>query len=349
MTGMNWLWLVIGVVSGALVQRWLYRRQRLQSRSAESSVPQPGVMKPATKAVEMGHETSRRTSEVAPQEGDDGKLLWTAYVRALERAQFQGGFLARVAHELRSPLSSLMGLQQLILADLCDDPEEERQCVAQSYEAAQNLHSLMDQLIRVAKLEQGTQRLDIQPIALDVLLEDVESFVQLQVADRNARLQLKLPAQPVYAKADYNSLRQVLVMLVEAALSQKAYEIQVTLAPDDLGITINIWTDQSIVPLSELKAQLQNDSVDPWNQEALVQLQQSLQQKPGSSFVPHRLSTSMVWLVSQLMLDLNGGKLKLVPVSKESIPQSAQDEAATAEADSGLEQAYALELWLPSS
>lgn len=328
MTGMNWLWLVMGVVLGVSGQRFWQRRQRRRS--------------PLNSAIATGQ-----------REQD---LLWLAYVRALERAQFQGGFLARAAHELRSPLSSLMGLQQLILADLCDDAEEERQCVAQSYEAAQNLHSLMDQLIRVAKLEQGTQRLDIQPIALDLLLEDLESFVHLQVADRNARLHLQLPAQPVYVKADYNSLRQILVMLVESALAQRACEIRVSLTPGDAGVTLNFWADQSLVPLAELRAELPKDSASLWNQEGLIQLKQSLVQKPGASFVPHRLSPGMVLLMSQLLLDLNGGKLALAPAAKEEedkdkeeAPEPCQEEAVIGESDRGLAQGYTLEMWLPSA
>lgn len=360
MTGMNWFWLVIGIGSGALGQRWLSLRQQRLARSTQLPVTPSAVRKSSSMELPQTEETGQSASATvsAPSgsipvvescSGDDEKLLWISYVRALERAQFQGGFLARVAHELRSPLSSLMGLQQLILADLCDDAEEERQCVAQSYEAAQNLHSLMDQLIRVAKLEQGSQQLDIQPIALDLLLEDVESFVQLQVADRNARLHLQLPAQSVYAKADYNSLRQVLVMLVEVALSQKACEIRLTLAPGSDGVMLNFWTDQPMIPLQEPTTKLQDDGAGLWDQENLIQLKQSLRQEPGSGFVPHRLAPGMVLLISQLLLDLNRGKLTLTPVSGEAMSKSSPDEAAVGETDSGLDQGYALEVWLPST
>lgn len=359
MTGMNWLWLVIGIGVGAVGQRWLGRRHRQHSRLAEpraqSALVQPPGNSPSvdeTPAVPgpLPASSEAASDVVSGEAANDEKLLWLAYVRALERAQFQGGFLARAAHELRSPLSSLMGLQQLILADLCDDAEEERQCVAQSYEASQNLHSLMDQLIRIAKLEQGSQRLDIQSIALDLLLEDVESFVQLQVADRNARLHLELPAQTVYAKADYNSLRQVLVMLVEVALIQKAFEIQVTLTPGDAGATLNFWADQPLIPLQELKVQLQDEAdAELWNRDNLMQLKQSLAQDADANFVPHRLSPGMVLLISQLLLDLNGGTLKLVPGAGDTAPEFPQDKTATGDADRGLEQGCALELWLPSA
>ena len=40
-----------------------------------------------------------------------------AYQMAQEMSDFKGGFLARVTHELRSPLNGLIGLHQLILED----------------------------------------------------------------------------------------------------------------------------------------------------------------------------------------------------------------------------------------
>lgn len=355
MTGMNWFWLVIGVVAGALGQRWLGLRQRRHERfveSAKASAAASQVLAGAegSKACDATSSPVGQSGGIRGDADGDDRLLWMAYVRALERAQFQGGFLARVAHELRSPLSSLMGLQQLILADLCDDAEEERQCVAQSYEAAQKLHGLMDQLIRVAKLEHGSQQLDLQNIALDLLLEDVESFVQLQVADRNARLQLQLPSQPVYAKADYNSLRQILVMLVEVALVQKASEIRIALMPADGGSKLNFWADQPLVPTEELESQLAgNDGGEVWSRDLLVQLKQSFAQEPGAHFVPHRLSPGMVLLISQLLLDLNGGRLALVGRPDEAAAHTAPEEVGLEAAENSLELKHALELWLPSA
>ncbi len=369
MTGMNWLCLVIGVVLGAAGQRLLGQRQRQLSRSDTNppSAPQQGGEQGLPSAIttrdglpsnglnpSKGSDEAltldRREDHPVAEQDVEASLLWVDYVRALERARFQGGFLARAAHELRSPLSSLMGLQQLILTDLCDSPEEERQCVAQSYEAAQNLHRLMDQLIRVAKLEQGSQRLDIQSVNLDTLLEDVESFVHLQVADRNCRLYLPQAAQPVYCRGDYNSLRQVLVMLVEATLSQQASEIRLALESGEAEVKVSLWSDKPFVPMAERQAQLEGGVT--WNEDRLAQLKQSLAQEPGASFVPHRLSPGMVMLVSQLMLDLNGGHLSWSEdflqsiVEAEPVVAETQPETALAEQE-GANQGYGLELSLP--
>ncbi|HBE52947.1 MAG TPA: sensor histidine kinase, partial [Cyanobacteria bacterium UBA11369] len=81
-----------------------------------------------------------------------------AYRMATEMCQFKAGFLARVSHELRSPINSLIGLQQLILSDLCEDPAEEREFVAQANASALRMVALLDAILNVARTEYGTNR-----------------------------------------------------------------------------------------------------------------------------------------------------------------------------------------------
>ena len=78
-----------------------------------------------------------------------------AYQMAQEINQLKTGFLGRAAHELRSPLSSLISLHQLILFDFCESPEEEKQFLEHAYQSAQKLLEMIDELILVSKLDYG--------------------------------------------------------------------------------------------------------------------------------------------------------------------------------------------------
>ena len=72
-----------------------------------------------------------------------------AYEAAIDLAQFKSSFLARTAHELRSPMNALISSLQLISADLCDSPEEEREYVGIAQEAALKFIGLLDEVIKV--------------------------------------------------------------------------------------------------------------------------------------------------------------------------------------------------------
>jgi histidine kinase (EC 2.7.3.-) len=92
--------------------------------------------------------------------------LELAYKMATEMSQFKGGYLARISHELRSPLNGLIGMHQLILSDLCDSPEEEREFITQANVSARKMVEVLDRILDVARVQHGTVRLEIQAVPL---------------------------------------------------------------------------------------------------------------------------------------------------------------------------------------
>ncbi len=164
------------------------------------------------------------------------------YWRLLQLAQFKSGFLARASHELRSPLSSLMGLQQLILNDLCDDPAEERFCVTQSYEAAQRLLGMMEVLVKVSKLERAP--VTIGPVNLLDCLDEVTMLIQMPLQDRNVRLSVAEVAPDLTVLADGGALQQVFVSLLDAVIARVSYGEATPTTGNTLGVEVEVLADQ---------------------------------------------------------------------------------------------------------
>ncbi|MGK7926305.1 MAG: sensor histidine kinase, partial [Spirulina sp.] len=121
-----------------------------------------------------------------------------AYQMAAQIGLFKSGFLARTSHELRSPLNSLLGLHQLILADLCESPEEEREFVKQAHEAALKLIKLLDDIIYVSKVEYGFTRVEIHPFPLTEVFGELQRLIHLQAANRSYELEIDYPEPELY-------------------------------------------------------------------------------------------------------------------------------------------------------
>lgn len=111
-----------------------------------------------------------------------------------------------------------MGLHQLILADLCEDAEEEREFVAQAHQALTKLVNLLDRLIEVSKLSHGTLAVTLKPVDLEDLLGEVEMMVMMQVANRNLRWQVDEPSA-ISVVADHKRLQQAVMALIEATIA----------------------------------------------------------------------------------------------------------------------------------
>lgn len=265
-------------------------------------------------------QSSRRLSILAAAQSAVGsqEAIWQdplqqtelAYQMASEMSQFKAGFLARISHELRSPLNGMIGMHQLILSDLCDGPEEEREFIAQANESALKMVKILDDILDVAKAEHGTSKLDIQPLQLAQVFQEVATLTYLQAKNRNLWLQIQPPDPDLYVLADPRRLRQVLVNLVDTAIAQmQEGSIRVSAHPAIATGQVHIWVDDQRSP-------------EVWR-EAVNLLQSSC---PPSMVVP---SPGLNLLMNQTLLQLMQGRLELLAITDEP-PLPAANELATA-------------------
>jgi K+-sensing histidine kinase KdpD len=221
-----------------------------------------------------------------------------AYEIATQINHLKTGFLGRIAHELRSPLSSLMGLHQLILADLCESPQEERECISQAYQAARRLLKIIDDVVTVSKIEYGTIPLELAAIALNDVLGDLHQLTHLQAANRN--LQLKMSATPsdLSVVADYQRLLYVLLLLVDGLIGlQDRGAIQILARYDNDNRSGLIQLD-SDCPLARWSSELEFDRAT------------ALSDRSGASLY-------LKFLLSEKLIEMMAGEIHLLEREQE--------------------------------
>ncbi|MEM8604169.1 MAG: histidine kinase dimerization/phospho-acceptor domain-containing protein, partial [Cyanobacteria bacterium P01_H01_bin.121] len=193
-------------------------------------------------------------------------LLW------LEFAEFQAGFLARSAHELRSPISSLMSCQQLILNDLCDSPEEERSCLQTAYEATQRLLTMLDTLVTISKLKIGKIQPKRQRIPLQDLLDEIYAMTHLAIANQNTKLEIEaLPDPALTVEGDPFVLRQLFPIIVNAILPD--------LSAGTVRLKLSLETSQAP---NQQRTEQQRVKLQIQGQQPFQTLQAALQDNSGS-------------------------------------------------------------------
>ncbi len=142
-----------------------------------------------------------------------------AYLMTTQISQFKSGYLAKTAHELRSPLSSLIGLQQLILGDLCEDTEEEKEFLQQGFEAAKKLVEIIDRIVTISKIDYGKISLNIETVCLNDILDEVYKLNEFQAINYNYKIDLKQPETDIFIQADKARLIQALTALIDTSLN----------------------------------------------------------------------------------------------------------------------------------
>ena len=222
-----------------------------------------------------------------------------AYQMANQMGEFKGGFLARTAHELRSPLSSLMGLHQLILSDLCENPEEQREFIAQAYKCAQKLMKIIDEIIFISKLQSGRAELDIQSWPLREIFEQLYVCTHLQAANRNIRLEFEYPDREIYVLTDLKHFLQLLINLIDTSINYTelgTIRISTNIREDTIEIYIDSTseTQQWSEPIDFLQ------NIPNLTLENLADFDKQLE-----------LSPWMKILLSQTLLEIMGGGLEI--------------------------------------
>ncbi len=228
------------------------------------------------------------------------KQTQLAYQMAAQMSQFKGGFLARIAHELRSPLNGLIGAHQLILSDLCDDPAEERDFVAKAHASALKMVHMLDEIIDVSKAEHGTVNVDIQPVGLANIFQTVYQLTYLLAANRNIPFTVISPDPDIYVLAEPRRLKQVLLSLIDTAIvPMKEGGITLSASSSLTTETAYIWLDDE-------------SAVNPWSEP--LDLLKSVSPLDENFPEKLRLSPGMMLLMNQNILEMMNGHLEFLDV-----------------------------------
>lgn len=215
---------------------------------------------------------------------------------AAEMCQFKAGFLARVSHELRSPLSGLIGTHQLILGDLCEDRDEEMEFLSRAYESAAKMVDMLDIILRVARTEQGRTPLKLDNVRLCDLLAEVRELSRMQAANRNFGFEVVLPDASVQVRTSYKPLVQILLNAVYTAIdAMPAGSLRLSCAQS--GDRVYIWLDSPC-------------AFDTWN-EPVDRLKSPLPPLDVPTELP-QLSPGLKWSLDRTLLDVMDGDLAIL-------------------------------------
>lgn len=161
---------------------------------------------------------------------DEIGVLATTFNQMLDRLQtiFDGQkrFLAETAHELRTPLSSMLGNVDLLVR-FGDNPIRKQETINALQRTGRHVSRLLDDLLLLAQAEAGW-KLHLQPIAIDDLLLEVYEEMLLVSADIHSPLQLKR-CDSALVMGDADRLRQVFINLIENAVKYSSPESVVVL------------------------------------------------------------------------------------------------------------------------
>ena len=182
------------------------------------------------------------TNEVRAAE--EAKRLDAELARRQVEAERQRDELVGVlAHELRNPLTPLLGAAQVVRERAGGDPELDRSAGVIDRQVGRLLR-LIDDMMEVARLSLGKVRLRAERVDLGAAASAAADAVRAKAEGRGLRVTADAPAGPVWVDADPGRLEQVLSNLLDNA-------VKYTEAPGTVAVSVGVDGSEAVVRVAD--------------------------------------------------------------------------------------------------
>lgn len=171
---------------------------------------------------------------------DDHLLLVRDVTRVHQLEQMRKDFIANVSHELRTPLTVIAGYLETLLDNVEDVNPRWRRALQQMQQQDRRMQTLLNDLLMLAKLEATDYPADNQPVAVDTLLQSIQTDALALSGERQHRISLHVDAS-LQLKGSEGELRSAFSNLVFNAVKY---------TPDQGYVQIRWWRDAQGAHLS---------------------------------------------------------------------------------------------------
>ncbi|MCF8029668.1 MAG: response regulator [Desulfohalobiaceae bacterium] len=170
-----------------------------------------------------GHFYMVRTNPVL---GENGECLGSVVVFGdisdlKEMDRLKSEFVAKVSHELRSPLSTIHEQMALVLQDMLEQeqPEKEQRILSRAKEKTKGMLSLIEDLLDLSRVEAGSAYTEVQRVDLREMLNSQVDFFRDRAVEKDQELSFEASGeeQPI-VEADPRALESVLSNLIGNAV-----------------------------------------------------------------------------------------------------------------------------------
>jgi len=159
-----------------------------------------------------------------------------------ELVRLKTEFISSVAHELRTPVTSLDGLSGLLRSGKVGDPVKRERLLSLMAGECGRLTRFLRNVLDFGRIEGDSKVYDLRETDFGPLVREVVDLVRESQAEVGATVQVDAPATPVMVRADADAVRQAVLNLLDNALkySPERKEVRVSLTDGPAQATIAV-------------------------------------------------------------------------------------------------------------
>ncbi|MHB8771551.1 MAG: ATP-binding protein [Syntrophales bacterium] len=182
-------------------------------------------------------------------------LVFHDVTRLKKLERIRTDFVANVTHEIRTPLTAIIGFVETLQQGEIDDRERSRTFLRTIQENAQRLNRLVDDLLILSGIELGETKLHLERLAVGDVLDQTLAVVAPRIDEKNLTLRKDVPPDIPPIRGDRDRLVQILLNILDNAVKFTPAEgtLTVTAFPGTEGELIVRIADTGVgIPKGEI-------------------------------------------------------------------------------------------------
>lgn len=159
--------------------------------------------------------------------------LKEALMAAEKANQAKSDFLARMSHDIRTPMNAIVGMTAISAAHI-DDKERVLDCLNKITGASKLLLSLINEVLDMSKIESGRLNLSADELNIGELLQDLIVMMQPEIKSKRHKLDIHVMGiQHENVIGDTQRIKQVLMNILSNAVKYTPDEGRILISIDE--------------------------------------------------------------------------------------------------------------------
>jgi two-component system, OmpR family, phosphate regulon sensor histidine kinase PhoR len=156
--------------------------------------------------------------------------------------QMRKDFVANVSHELKTPVTSIKGFTETLLDGAMKDEQTLEYFLTIILKESDRLQTLIQDLLELSKIEQQGFKLNIQPVNIKEILEEIMTILQSKANDKEIELSLISERDNIYISGDSYRLKQIFINIINngIAYTPKGGKVTVTIEENQQNVFVHV-------------------------------------------------------------------------------------------------------------
>ena len=206
-------------------------------------------------------------------------------------------FLATISHEIRTPMSGIIGITKLL--ERTELNEQQKEYISSLHDSSSILHSLINDILDLSKLEAQKTQLDLHTINLREVINSIIQVFTPQAKAKNIQLDCQIKNIPEIIRTDKNKLQQILLNLISNAIK----------FTQSGSVLVKITGNKKDSDLWNIKFEI-IDTGSGIDQKNISRIFEAFYQCNQISNLPHQ-GTGLGTTISKKLVELMGGEIGL--------------------------------------